>query len=433
MRKVLVVLGVAVVLGWMLLPAAPGQEVVGAKSSKLTIGGTLIFDGVYRDDGIFDDAVVSAVAATPYPFGGTAWVSTDLSIDLGLDFTQNVSAFIQLRTDWKSEEIGDDFGSCISLQSGVNYWAEDDLGLEVEQAYIDVVEFLDPAMSLRMGIQPLAWDLRGNGDELFLNVDEGFAGEAGGFCAMYDADPVMLTAFAGTIVETLSDKQDVALYAVRGVYPFEDDMSTVAVGVACVDLDSHKMLAADVGVDYFLNEDTELYGEAVFEFGEIAQDVDAAGWGGYVGGKYTASDYEYTPSIDLSYWYLSGDDDAADTDEENYISMEDVDTFAIIEENHYGYDIDSNFWGVKLVADARPAEDVTVCLKGGYFVLNEVASGEADDLGTEIDGSITWEYSENLTFTAQAAYIMGSDVLEAATPDEEDSGFLLSLGTKLVF
>jgi len=64
-----------------------------------------------------------------------------------------------------------------------------------------------------------------------------------------------------------------------------------------------------------------------------------------------------------------------------------------------------------------------------------------DDLGTEVDASVTWQYSENLSFTGLFAYLFGSDVLEEALQDyygfseeyTDDSGFLAALQTKLIF
>jgi len=348
------------------------------------------------------------------------------------------------------------------LSPGTDGW-DSDYELEIEAAYIDVREFLVPELDMRIGIQNLVCDLRGNGDEFVLNVNEmhGFTPvEAGAWKATYDADPLVIEGFAATLFETFGYRQDKAMYGALATYPF-DDMSKAQLGLLVYDNDSVQLYIVDVGVDYWLNEDTEIYGEAAFNFGDLlAQasspgvEIDAEGYGGYVGGMYTFSDVEWTPSVDLSFWYLSGDDGdlipalepSGSGDTKAFHSAEDVDTFAILEENHYGWDWESNYMAVKACASAQPREDVTVDLKVGWFQLVEELDGTPlglteDDLGTEVDASVTWQYSENLSFTGLFAYLFGSDVLEEALQDyygfseeyTDDSGFLAALQTKLIF
>ena len=167
--------------------------------------------------------------------------------------------------------------------------------------------------------------------------------------------------------------------------------------------------------------------------------MDASGWGGYLGAMYTFSEVEWTPSVDVSYWHLSGDDEL-DTDMEFFVSFEDVDTFAILEENHYGWDWDSNYQAIKVCGSAKPAEDMTADLKVGWFQLVEDAAfNDEDALGIEVDASLTWQYSENLAFTGLVAYLFDSDVTEmfvesvGASEDADDSGFMAAFSTVLVY
>jgi len=393
MRKLLGVLAVAAVVVSLALPAV-AQEVVSAKASRVTIGGYIQFDAITREADIFRPALEW--------YGGEydeSFVNTDISIELTIDMTDNVSAFLQLRDDWVHDEFWADawdrqvfdidslFGlnaksvplmpvHAWGLSPGTDGW-DSDYELEIEAAYIDVREFLVPELDMRIGIQNLVWDLRGNGDEFVLNVNEmhGFTPvEAGAWKATYDADPLVIEGFAATLFETFGYRQDKAMYGALATYPF-DDMSKAQLGLLVYDNDSVQLYIVDVGVDYWLNEDTEIYGEAAFNFGDLlAQgsspgvEIDAEGYGGYVGGMYTFSDVEWTPSVDLSFWYLSGDDGdlipalepSGSGDTKAFHSAEDVDTFAILEENHYGWDWESNYMAVKACASAQPREDVTV-------------------------------------------------------------------------
>ena len=474
MRKLLGVLAVAAVVVSLALPAV-AQEVVSAKASRVTIGGYIQFDAAARDTAIF----------FPYEGGRDEhFVNTDISIELTIDMTDNVSAFIQLRDDWVHDEEWAyawdrpvfDIDSLYGLNAKStpltpdNTWGnsrgheswDSDYELEIEAAYIDVREFLVPELDMRIGIQNLVWDLRGNGDEFVLNVNEmhGYTPvEAGAWKATYDADPLMVEGFAATLYETFGDRSDKALYGGLATYPF-DDMSKGQLGLLVYNNDSVQLYIVDVGVDYWLNEDTEIYGEAALNFGDLlAQasspgvEIEAKGYGGYVGGMYTFSDVEWTPSIDLSFWYLSGDDDPimpafeSSGDTKAFHSAEDVDTFAILEENHYGWDWESNYMAIKACGSAQPREDVTVDLKVGWFQLVEalesipITTQTEEDLGIEVDASITWQYSENLSFTGLFAYLFGADALEEGLiefygfndDDTADSGYLAALQTKLIF
>jgi len=459
MRKLLGLLAVAAIVFSLGLPAA-AQEVVSAKASRLTIGGSIDFDAVAREAAIF--------SVGPYD---EHFVNTDLTIELTLDMTDNVGAFIKIRDDWICEEmmidglggeLANGYGYCycsdVETYIGMplslpiepcNAWSWDDYNLQIEEAYIDVREFLVPELDIRIGLQNLVWDLRGNGDEFLLNVNEnhwGYYGpvEAGAWKATYDADPLMLEGFVATIWESLGYRDDHALYGAMATYPF-DDMSKGQLGVLVYNADSSQMYAVDVGVDYWLNEDLELYAEGAWEFGNwldwAIDEMDASGWGAYGGAMYTFRDVEWTPSVDLSYWYLSGDD-TFDDDNEFFMSFEDVDTFAILEENHYGWDFDSNYQAFKFCGSAMPAEDLTADLKVGWFTLveDEAYGYDEDALGIEVDASVTWQYSENLAFTGLVAYLFEAGLIKELVDDvgygaeeAEDSGYLASFQTRLIF
>ena len=286
MKKWMAALGaVSLMLSLALAPAA-AQEVVSAKASRLTIGGYIDFDAIYREAAIF-----------PVGPQNEAFVNTDLTIELTIDMTDNVGAFIQIRDDWFCGEEEDGFFpegpallngyyyytfSDVETYLGVpipfpiepcNPWSSDDYRLEIEQAYIDVREFLVPELDIRIGLQNLVWDLRGNGDEFLLNVNEnhGYSSplEAGAWKATYDADPLVLEGFVATIGETLGASMDAALYGALATYAF-DDMSKAQLGVLVFNNDfsspfGHtQTYTVDVGVDYWLNEDLELYAEGAW-------------------------------------------------------------------------------------------------------------------------------------------------------------------------
>ena len=175
MRRLLGVLAAAAIVCSLILPPVAAQEVVSAKASRVTIGGTLDFIGVLRGDELWwgDDSDGDQ--------GTYGFFDVDYTIDLTIDMTDNVRARIVLANDWLIEGDDYDFDDFGDIYTYPISGDEEDEGLDgiggnnnidvkIEEAYIEVNEFLVPELALRIGIQNVVWDLRGNGDEFVLNA-----------------------------------------------------------------------------------------------------------------------------------------------------------------------------------------------------------------------------------------------------------------------
>jgi hypothetical protein len=131
-------------------------------------------------------------------------------------------------------------------------------------------------------------------------------------------------------------------------------------------------------------------------------------------------------------WYATGDDNAADSDVENFIAT-DVDTFDSIVLHEGGYTDDNYFTEApyflaagaifnKLALDYKASDKMTLSGAVMYIMTAEdlaigtVAGGTADTekyLGTEIDAAVAYKLNPNLELAVNAGYLIAGDGMDA--------------------
>ncbi|MFN3485024.1 MAG: hypothetical protein ACK44W_06030, partial [Planctomycetota bacterium] len=195
----------------------------------------------------------------------------------------------------------------------------------------------------------------------------------------------------------------------------------------------------------------ELYGEIYFQFGNagttVTTGLDAAGIAFQIGAHYQLEG-DLAPWVAANITWISGDGDDSPTDDEvgNFLSYENVNDLAILEDMYLGFDWDTNYVAIKV------SGGVTLSVAGGKDNLElsaivgfcrahedvQFASGGEDALGNEIDVKARWILNKQAAITALFAYLAGSDVLEesmggSSNPDSEDNAMLYTLGVDLKF
>ncbi len=197
------------------------------------------------------------------------------------------------------------------------------------------------------------------------------------------------------------------------------------------------------GLDYYLTPEFEAYIEFYGQWGDSGhvssegtnvahndQEVDHEAYAGIVGLKYTF-DHEIKPWFDLSFTYVSGDDGDISTNgntgpdtNHDFISYEDNDATMILEENHFGLDVDSNYWkiqgemGITVSLDRQDDFHISTLLAWAEVAhgptrrgINHGANGleldddEEDELGLEWNVKMTWNYTESLDFSIGFAWL----------------------------
>ena len=137
-------------------------------------------------------------------------------------------------------------------------------------------------------------------------------------------------------------------------------------------------------------------------------------------------------------WYASGDDDASATDDEinNFIAT-DVDTFDSVIFFEGGYTDDNYFTEApyfltagaifnKLAVEHKVTPKLTAGAAVMYVMTAEdltIGSGDtSENLGTEIDGSLSYKINPNLELAINAGYLVADDEMDAFEVNKEREG-----------
>ncbi len=233
------------------------------------------------------------------------------------------------------------------------------------------------------------------------------------------------------------------------------------------------------GLDYYVTPELEAYIEFYGQWGDYGavsvedtvgipddtQEIEHEAYAGIVGFKYTF-DHEIKPWIDIHYTYISGDSGDISTNgttqspntNHDFVSYEDNDATMILEENHFGLDLDSNYWKIQgdmgFTVSLDRQDDFHVMTTLAWAELNHLPTrrgiappgsaganglwgnddnGSDDDddddhteLGLEWDVKMTWNYTESLDFNIGFAMLFSGD--DAFFERDEDTGRRASTG-----
>jgi hypothetical protein len=416
------------------------------KSKGITISGEI------KLDSIFSNREVNTVIFGPV--GGKRQSSatfSDPTITLNFDvwLAKHVNAWLTLKTP---EYLLDDMGSPVLPVGPTNYPRRI---LEVDQAYVHIDEFGYKELSLRLGIQNIIYDMLENGNPFFYAIGQcedaftnnfnvpgdgqlelngpGLAStiEAGGMKLGYHKKSERLQ-FRGdmifaTTVETRQVDQDRELFALVGniAVPHEKDyVAKIMMTLASMSQNpASRIWTLGLGSTFKATKTLDVFAEAYGQGGTYwsnynpavdpanistqAKDIHQQAFGGYGGFRYTMAESAWTPYLGLEWWWLSGDPDRTDRKQQNFISYEDVDDTIILEENNYGYDLDTNYSALKFRAGFKPARDWALSLLYGSFrTARKVKANPGlgyrgyEKIGDEFDIQIKWDYTEDITFRA---------------------------------
>jgi hypothetical protein len=194
-------------------------------------------------------------------------------------------------------------------------------------------------------------------------------------------------------------------------------------------------LGMDLLIDLSPSVELELYTEAHYQYGAkyYTETINLGtatadrplirheAYGFYGGMRLEISDdSNMRPYFDFSYWRISGDRGDVDSENRDFMSMENVDTTLILEGNEVGFDIDCNYTAFKgEIGFHLPSDLSSIAFRitGGVFWLLKSpmdivdvnidgATGEyrtyaqrytgtsRKNLGWEIDVRVIWEVSE---------------------------------------
>jgi hypothetical protein len=430
---------------------------------KVNVSGQFELDYIWRSKEmeLFVDNVTGTGTESENTFEG------QVALRFDVELSDKVSLVVEIGTERVDDGI-------------INTWANasNQPGMDVvlREAHIMLADFLTPALSAQLGIETWAFDVRGKGSSFAFDprhsqsfarnlsvVADGSIGsnlpehlQPVGGVLMYNRDAMTFElVLLPAVIEAGPASDDESLYAADFWYRLDGKGSRVGAILALVHLapagasGTHSSVFTLGGgaVLKGLVENLELFGEIYFQFGEAAQDVDAAGIAFTAGAEYTL---ENGLKLGGSLTIISGDDDTSATDDsvDTFLSYENVNDLMIIEDMYFGFDWDSNYFAFKAWADfplsVGGGKDnlILSAMLGITRTMEDVEFGggvSEDGLGNELDVKARWLMNKQVSFWAGIAVLMGSDILEESFPggsnndDADDSAQLFAVGTDLRF
>ena len=280
--------------------------------------------------------------------------------------------------------------------------------------------------------------------------------------AILDYNPLVLELLWAKVNEqdataTGNNDDDVDLYGINATYNVGDDNNTQVEGYifAEIDQDDGDVTPSSAGA-----VDSKLYvpvirvstnvaglnlqGELAYQFGDDSSDNDREAWGGQFIGTYALPEDAIgmegmNPTIQYVYSYTSGDDDAADEDNEAWDPMYENQAGGTIYSSLFNL-TNSHIHAVSL--SATPVEDVLAKISWtGLWLAEELPTSSAlstaagtfnqpdgstvtlanstDDtsLGHEVDFDVTYAYTEDVKVGASLGWFFPGDVFTSANED----------------
>lgn len=455
---------VVIALVLSLVGTAYGQgkvELAGKDTSgvKMTVSGAADMDYVYRD-GVMQELRAGAAGWTLRGAAGTDstnfW-NGKFTVRMDIDLAEKVFAVIEMENERYAGGAADVLG-------------DDNTDVLFEQANVRFADLFYEGLTATLGVQDVRQDVRGKGHPFFLDVSEadstwtdagsvvprkafGYS-EATGLNLSYKEKtaPWTLSFGAYTIWEGGATSDDEDVYLLNLAYNLPESagknslLNLLASSFNGMGSDRQVYtLGAELALNDIGSAGTELFGGMFFQFGDAGQDatgdaIDAKGNAFYVGGRYTFASTG-KPWLEIAYWSISGDNDAADGDEDRFLSYENVDQFMILESDTFGLDVDSNYTAFKFSGGtyfsvAGKPDNLNLTANLGFFSLDEkipAVGGTEDDLGTEFDLSLVYAFSKNVSLDLNAGFLFGSDSIEDYNVDEENDARMFTLGTNVTF
>ena len=437
----------------------------------ITLSGHLGSSLLFRDDFFSDSTLGNNSTNLDGDF-----FDPRVMLKIDIQMANNIRGVVEIQNEERNDILHQTSLGNIYI---TNRTAANQFQFQFEKAFVQVDDFLMKGLKFRTGIIPHKYSLRADGQSFFLNLGEAespFATRADthatGFLASYQPIEVVefyVDAFYFVTSESGFDRRDETVAGINfDIYlpktVKKDDESTLTLArffnlmFSSIQSDNGaEIWSIGTGFNYFFTGDPniyvlETYGEAIFQWGEYNRknkapafsniNQDHLAFGAYVGTKFKYENSDFKPYADLSFWYISGDDDDPKRHKNNdFVSYEDIDSSLIMEENDYGLDVDSNYWSIKFKTGMKlnPIfnEEMRLELLYGHFRAIDSAPGRSKRMGDEIDVRVVWEYSPDLVFSLAAGFLFNSRYMDQLFDEigarGKSSAFLFRFETMLRF
>jgi len=429
---------------FLVLSAVLIASVATAELQNIEVGGALRIRGAWLHG---PDAVAvgppalgnQAIVVVPVTDNNASFVEHRTRLNVKADFTDSVSAFIELDS---YDTWGEDFRS--EYLTGLDRRAQSYDDVEVYQSYIEAVDMWGQPLQVRIGRQEIIL----GSEWLVGNNDTGAAFTGLSFdalCLTYATDQVSVTALWSKLVErcAVEEDGDTDLYGVYASYLGIEDMVIDAYWLFVRDarakgttqqtlfgqpfgppkntygtLDVHTFGLRGAGTMGAFDLEAEVAYQYL-DSNVTGAEGDSDAWAGNLELGYTF-DMELTPRIFLGGAYFEG---ARDGDAPFNRLFSDW-------EYSKNYDMMSQLTGFGTGCagvSAMATESLMVAMTWAYLELDRAGNND-NDLGWEGTLSLLYDYSEDLSLEVGYSHFIQGD----AAPTDDDQSYLY-FETKVCF
>ena len=410
--------------------------------------------------------------------GGNAsewYIDPILSLNFAIDVGEKARGVIEIRTPFVNPDAG---GKNSSPSTGF-FAGFQGRTLEVKQLYAELNELFQPGdkekdsgLMLRAGIMDFRKDLRGDGNAFLIDVSgsespfdslngtgspmrysAGMADsqEAAGGYARYrvsvvDVDAWFFNLDEGYNAQTNNTtgnnaRRDLLFWGASTDIYFDTERRLGKLTLSLFDLmnsSSTNVVTEGIGVvvnPFWTTEVNflKVWGEVYAQQGTYARNVgtfskikqqDAYAFELGAQGKLQpiaiAENKKFTPYAEVSYVQVSGDKDAENGTNQNFISLENNNRTVVVENGYYGFDFDTNYRGPRLALGFH-LDKFQFEILYAYFELmrnssnrysgNGTGGNNTNKIGDELDFTFAYEYSEALKFAYQSGFLFDSHAM----------------------
>jgi len=365
--------------------------------------------------------------------GGSDSLATLLAdLDFKMKFSQDVSARIDLEMDGAT--AGDRTFKGKTITTAAND-VGDRYGFGIDQAYFKMNDFLFKNFSLSVGKQNLNFSLRDNGSYSWAytdpisvlgvystrDVDVNFY-----FAKVSEGSDLGASASAATPLAT--NDADVDIIGSYLEYWLNDDSLFIGyLNFASNDVTKTNIFHYGLGLDYYIGESLEIYGEAAGQSVDMGAS-DGSAFQLNLGAEYAFTDFDMKPTLNFDYYLQSGAEVGTSADpawqniaggakgaENQSIFVEGSANNTDARSVNFGVGIGAVEAGTggyqvwRLNGWLSPSKTTKVGLGIHVFADEDDAAGTKDDLGMEIDLTGSWKYSQDVSFIAGAFLWTGAE------------------------
>jgi len=413
---------VAIAVVAMAIPAFSAVE-------NIKVGGDLTMYGINRQNF--------------FPFGsgpdGVDHFQTSMRIYVQAQLTDNVEAMVRLINErvWNDgDDLGDDYEQTIGLD--LAYIKACGIGLDGLDLTIGRQE-IQLGEGLVVGSAYVPYWNYPDGNTWIMAEDLGLQKAFDAIRLDYKASnaPVDVTAFMARIEEWLSDTYDTNLYGLNVGYNFQNAARLEGYYVRAQHMNDIDENSTTVGVratGTFAG--FGLKGEYARQIGEMWPGVDNEGWAMQLGGQYNF-EAAISGNVHANLNLYSGNDGSSDNT--GWTTLWPANTATRIGAINYaivtgmqGAPGLQNAQVINLGAGLKPVEKIGIGIDwfNVKYLEDTPWSGSEDAVGNEIDASVTYAYTEDLSFGLQYGILMTGDALD---PIFDENPWQLIASAKLAF